>query len=387
MSGQLPNETTRLHFLDGMRGWGAVVVFYFHLVVKFLGEKFPEFSPLYRSFIMDGHLAVLMFFVISGFSLSISPIVKGDRTLSTTVLARYFRLAIPIFVTTLAGFVVLRANLNFNLEASSSGISKDWLGTFYHFDPYLRSVFSYSFFGVFFDYQGSLPYNSSLWTMSFEFFGSLSLFAFLFLVKSRLMRRLVATFLMIALLPMHPFIACFFGGYLIADLFEALTKRSLRYGSIYATFAVMVALSLAWAYRPESDVYWAALAITITTGCALSKPLNAFFSNNLSRFLGAISFPLYLSHIFVICTLSSWLYLALPSYGFSSLQSLAINILLSSCVSLMVALFFVPTEKLAISLSRGFGRLFVEADTAFSKGTRLPDGKQLISFFIASTKQ
>src|SRR6202022_3314040 len=63
----------RLRFLDGLRGWGAVVVLLFHVFSEGLpidatiGDRLKYFIPF------NGMMAVFVFFVVSGFSLSALP--------------------------------------------------------------------------------------------------------------------------------------------------------------------------------------------------------------------------------------------------------------------------------------------------------------------------
>lgn len=49
----------------------------------------------------------------------------------------------------------------------------------------------------------------------------------------------------------------------------------------------------------------------IVLGCAMTPVAQSFLSNPVSRFLGNISFSLYLVHLLVICSLSSALFLAM----------------------------------------------------------------------------
>ena len=63
----------RLRFLDGLRGWAAVVVLLHHVFVDGLPANglMADRSLWAKVFFLNGTLAVCVFFVISGFSLSI----------------------------------------------------------------------------------------------------------------------------------------------------------------------------------------------------------------------------------------------------------------------------------------------------------------------------
>jgi len=70
----------RLGFLDGLRGWAAVVVLFHHIFVDGLPANSFMANRLFwaKVFFMNGTFAVCLFFVISGFSLSIGYLQTGE---------------------------------------------------------------------------------------------------------------------------------------------------------------------------------------------------------------------------------------------------------------------------------------------------------------------
>lgn len=371
----------RLHYLDGIRGWGAVMVFYFHLVTLFLGEGFKQFSYLFNTLFFDGHLAVLIFFVVSGASLSIGPIRKGTDAIITAILSRYLRLMIPVLVTILFGFVIFRNGWMFNDNVAFPGEDKTWINQFYSFWPSLRGAVSFAVYDVFFNYKFERAYNFALWTMQYEIMGSFAIYLFLLTVRSSFFRLLFATGLTVVLLVKSPFMACFFAGFLLANAISVSgTKRSL-FVSWLAFFLFACGVASAAFYRPGNETYWALVAIAITAGCIYCSPINSFMGNRFSQFLGKISFPLYLTHVPVICSLSSWLYIALPDQGYSHIEAFWINVGASSLASFLVALLFIPTETFAIYFSRGFGKAMAAADMEKKSTGRLFPLQKLLSYF------
>ena len=96
MQAQQPATTTseagRLRFLDGLRGWAAVVVLLHHVFIDGLpANGFMADRTLWaKVFFVNGTLAVCVFFVISGFSLSIRYLDRGDGgTLARIAAGRY----------------------------------------------------------------------------------------------------------------------------------------------------------------------------------------------------------------------------------------------------------------------------------------------------------
>ena len=75
-----------------------MMVLFSHLVLFFLANSVPVLQGWWFAFISDGNLAVFIFFVLSGFALSVGYIeTEKTSVLTSLALRRYSRLAIPIF--------------------------------------------------------------------------------------------------------------------------------------------------------------------------------------------------------------------------------------------------------------------------------------------------
>src|SRR5271165_4016056 len=95
----MASEAGRLRFLDGLRGWAAVVLLHHVFIDGLPANGFMADRSLWaKVFFVNGTLAVCVFIVISGFSLSIRYLDRGDGgTLARIAAGRYLRLAVPIF--------------------------------------------------------------------------------------------------------------------------------------------------------------------------------------------------------------------------------------------------------------------------------------------------
>ena len=95
-------------------------------------------------------------------------------------------------------------------------------------------------------------------------------------------------------------------------------------------------------------------AALLIAAVVMSPGLQRLFQCRLSRFLGAISFPLYLSHVVVICSLGSWLALEMHDAGYSH-DTLYVVVLVTCIVaSLVLASLLWPIEDVAIGTGRWF---------------------------------
>ncbi|MCZ7861488.1 acyltransferase [Agrobacterium salinitolerans] len=350
------SDVQRLAFLDGIRGWGALVVFMYHLVERFLAHADPRLVPTWSNFLFDGPFAVLVFFVVSGFALSYVNLDENRRDLTMAATARYFRLAIPVVITTFAGYCMLKAGLIINLEVSmQTGVSSDWLGRFFDFDPSLYSFVKFSFYNVFFAYYPDLSYNTNLWTISVEFLGSLVVYAYLSIFRREGARHwLVAVAMFAVFVKIAPYYACFMGGYLAAEA-SAKVKIAHSWSLVVELCALMVfycvVLTITF-HRPDTDAAMVILATALVFSVTFSTPLRGIFSTRLSGFLGRISFPFYLIHLFVICSWSAALFVWLPQAGISILPAMAINIATTLAISVGVSVALLPMERFSVRYAK-----------------------------------
>ena len=351
----------RVVFLDGVRGWASLMVVFSHLVPCFLAVTTPAYRHWYFTFISDGNLAVYIFFVLSGFALSIRFVqTENPRIPVELALRRYPRLTLPIFVASAVAYGLMKLHLFYNVAASVPAHGEDWLVTFYRFNPSFVHLLKFSFYNVFFAYDPPTSYDQVLWTMSVEFYGSMLVFLlclmFPYLRDSRArwtLLGILAAMMTYANNPLLPFVL----GVAMAFAFESSVRRKYDHGAI--AFIASLALILATAAYStislkgfptihriiERNTLPATIfAAVLVFGISLSSRVRGFFSNPLSRYLGSISFPLYLVHTLVICSFSSWLFLKGTNVHVIFLASLA--------VSLIGADLFKYVERTSIRLAR-----------------------------------
>jgi peptidoglycan/LPS O-acetylase OafA/YrhL len=381
-------NATRVDFLDGIRGWASFAVLLSHILMCFLVLTTPflrydrerltaDISSnnyldiicgIFIKFITDGRLAVLIFFVLSGYALSVGQLNLEKRNLALATASRYFRLMIPILVTSLIAYALLRLNLMFNLEvATTHEKSFEWLGSFYKFDASLKDAIKFSFYDVFFKYDGDKTYNPSLWTMPIEIIGSFMIYAYLgiFRAEENINWKVILPSTM-ALFIFRPLYSCFLIGYVIAEinkkydgdyLFSILKTKKVE---ILFLLIFFISATLSTLFR-DNDYVTCLFATFIVISVSFSKNLKSFCSNGLSNYLGRISFPLYLIQIPIICSLSSFLYLKLPTFGFDIVTSNLINLFSTIVISLISATLLLPIEKISVKYSKKIGMFFINS--------------------------
>lgn len=363
---EAPSAQERLAFLDGLRGWAALMVVFSHLLIFFVGHTSTTYRGWYWAFPSDGNLAVFVFFVLSGFALSTGYIRSGNRDVLTALcLRRYLRLAIPVFCATMLGWALHAAQLFHNIEAGHA-IGNQWLSRFYNFEPdFIKSV-RFSLYDVFMHFDGNQSYNPILWTMSIELFGSFLVFAICSLVTHLRMRMwLIAVILLYFVLSKNIFYISFLCGIAIAICYQHRDRPLLRALDPFLPLLFLLAVyysttslrghGLPLPKVPRSDFYTILAAVALVFVAAFHAPFRRFLEKPLSRYLGSISFPIYLTHFLVICSFSSslLLYQRLSGGGYTELD-VQINVLLSLLACFALAHCFRYVENFSVLSARKF---------------------------------
>ncbi len=349
-------QNSKLTPLEGQRGIAAIIVAVHHFLLAFhpsvsgiILDKRDENSlvgsPLF--FFVNGHGAVYFFFTLSGFVLSWSFFIAPDpRKLILAMLKRWPRLAGPVVIVCIVSAVVFSLDLYFFSDAGLKSGSF-WLETFGHsaFSEQKPSITAALWQGSTTFFTGQAGINPSLWTMVYEYYGSLLVFATIPIIW--LLRKwpayLFLSFIFSAVFSfaylkgaveyitlMMPFIAGVGCSY-------ALTRSKMPEISLISAFLLMAfGIYLLGYFEPLGayawlgvfsgsgrDVGWATLysvgSVCVICSTMTNRRIFSIMNNSLMLTLGRISFPLYLVHLIVIGSATSWLYLNVFSEGGLSL--------------------------------------------------------------------
>jgi peptidoglycan/LPS O-acetylase OafA/YrhL len=341
----------RFRFLDGLRGWAAVVVLLHHLFVDALpaNSLMADRALWAKVFFLNGTLAVSVFFVISGFSLSIRYLETGNgKALARIAAGRYARLALPIFAICALTYGLLVSGL-----IPPAMLRPAPLDQFLTFTPTIEGLLSFSLVKVFVAYSGAESYDPPLWTMAYEFFGSFMVFALIACLRPSRLRTLLLAILLLLLTALQTYFALFVAGVLIADMFppfSASTAANRAGAMLCATGLLLIALPHTW----FAAVYIAG-AGCLTAGAIFCTRVRRFFETRLSGFLGWISFPLYLVQAAAIYVLAPRGLDLLASYGLApETQRWLLDFALIP-VAFVCAIAFCPVNDFAVAASRRFG--------------------------------
>jgi peptidoglycan/LPS O-acetylase OafA/YrhL len=333
----------KMECFEGLRGLASVAVLVGHLVIAFWPVLYSVNHPYHANYpklagwiastparvLIDGQFAVAIFFLLSGFVLSLSFFKTGSfDALSSAAIRRYFRLMIPASVSILFAYAVMKAGWMYNKEATqymtrTVGFEHQWLGYFYNFTPHLKNALRECYWDTFFG--PTALYNQNLWTMSVELAGSFVVYCFLAMFGN-LRRRAICYAVVGACLILNnrQYIFDFLVGMAICDLYVSNLKANrkiwiplpialaLVYASCYLNVIKISGPYKFWWVNLEKRVIYDTVAATIlVTTVAFSGTLQKAFQRRIFMFLGKISFALYLVHLVLICSLASGCYLLL----------------------------------------------------------------------------
>ena len=369
----LPEPTQKIEELESIRGIAALLVVMFHM---------PAWNPRLNDiqFIHNGFYMVDLFFVLSGFVMNLN---YGDRLKSGRDLARFQLLRLgrlyPVHLLFLLLAIITAASswmaatvLGLAIPNGSGGL-KD--ATFAVFAEQLLLIHALGFFTI------KHPFNLPSWSISVEFYTYL-LFGILCLISHRVLRFCafaLLTGLALVLLSgvdkignFSQILQCFAGYFLgcIVASFVANGAFGLPRISTFVALAFM-ALFLSTRNEPQFDItifFLSALLIVAVT-CSGDNPAKAVLRHKSLKFLGLISYSIYMSHSFVLWVCNQFVRVVLRrpesvSAGISTPQLSLPSALLwegiaIACTILLSALVFKYVEDPWRLKSKAFARRFM----------------------------
>lgn len=352
-----------IKFLDGLRGILCLIVIIDHCVnilmpsLRYTNasesnsilKQYVALSPL--NILYSGIPSVCIFFIISGFVIS----YKYNKTKKAIILARasvkrYFRFAIPIlfayiFMYCIYTYTKTRISFHYILK---------------------QSLYSAEFV------HGSFI-NYVLWTIPYEFYGSLLIFALLSIFGHQKYR--IFFYFIVLLFTFNTYYTFFIYGLILSDL-TAQQKIHFKCSVFIKCCGFAIALFLiTYPYqRPGVHIGGIYNIITFTQnweknyltclkiGCIvlfyiimISNTIKKILQTNIILFIGKISFPIYLLHASII-------HLIFTHYGQTkTFTEFLLLLLLVISLTIIIAIPFERyIDQQAIKLSNKIANFFIK---------------------------
>ena len=361
-------SANKLHFLDSLRGIAALVVVlgHFHIAfgMKHYTKGVKDIISIFTTYtILYGSFAVCLFFVLSGFVLSVHYFKSySNEILIKQSIKRYPRLFLPVLVTSFIYWLVQRFGFFQNLEVVKITSSEWFSGFWIHSYTFKQLVLRCGYDLMFFNEQTFCNnINTSLWTMPIELKYSFLLFASLFVIRNMshlwLYNLVILALIFIWKDSNFIFYFAFMLGINIAYFYVNMPQKEISKTRFYVLliFSAIIGTLPFQSLIVNADMGTIMRCISASFIIYLAlyyKPLQNFLTHKVLLFLGEMSFSLYLIHALVLGTVSSYIFLYLHNlgihyqinYGISLLVTIAFSIFLGKIVHQFID---VPSIKIS----------------------------------------
>ncbi len=327
-----------IRWITGVKGCCCISVVLLHLLACMFpsaqngGIKYLPITGMYNyiqltpiNIFFNGSFAVYIFWTLSSFLLTRSYYIhQNAKMLVRKDISKFFRISSSVIIVSCIGFLLLKCGLYYHLQAGELIENSFW-----------TNERDYSNFGIngliseliWKDWLVNSIMIPPLWTLRFEFVGSILVTMLLVTEQGKNKRLLI--FLSVLLLGGGSLAAyiCFFSGMFLANIYEKENEKP--WGIVFFGIGVIMG-----AYPPTGIpvdgmyhyiykyiisnfntltdsvsgviVWYVISAFLVLFGIMKSKQLMKMLSNRLFHFLGSISFYIYICHIPVIWSIGAF---------------------------------------------------------------------------------
>lgn len=387
----------KVKYLEGMRGFAALMVLNEHLIKFFFAAAFIDSSLRAANFgvleelsfppfnlLHNGASAVSFFFVLSGFVLSYKFFSNKSEykvKLLGGVLKRYIRICIPVTASLAIIYFLLKVDaVSFSSVVALTGSNE--VNFFNDPMPFINVLKQGLLSTILLD---DFSYNPVLWTITTEVVGSFLTILLLFLfaafqeTKGALAIRMIIYAISILIL-FPTTLAAFLLGIMLCDLVHHDKVSSIleRYSKFWVPVALAVGIMLLSysikgmhtgiykyitinEFNPLHEYIYNMWGALLVMAAAIYTPsIQKIFAHKAMQWLGNISFSLYLTHYAVIIsvTLGVYLYLPIEDHLIRSSVSVALSL---PVIFAVAALFNRFIDKPSVSLSNQFYKIVTKS--------------------------
>ena len=319
-----------IDWIDGLKGVFALVIVMCHLHMTFASVisdgfwfyRFP-FSELSK-----GGIGVAVFICLSAIIMTFK---CGDTSKWQQILyKRYFRLALPLIPVLLLYGVLNVCGLLYQGQLSALISDGSLVPTPIHFKGFIKALLTTPF-------GGGSEYIGVLWMMGYIFATPfvVVIMNILFVGVPDKFKFIILSFCGLLAFILDPWFSAILAGYGIARYLqiENVSPSKMNPLKHLLILGALILLYVGVHYSSISDSGIATLkGVIVILFVINSSSCKKLFSIRPVKWLGGISFEIYLLHLLIIYSLGCWLYLSVP-YVTHRLIYIYISIIISSVLA------------------------------------------------------
>lgn len=354
--------------LEGLRGLAATIVVAWHFLWAFAPSELGSVagspgqglvgSPIVAG--IDGPAAVVLFFVLSGFVIPLRFFRSGEaRTVLHAAARRWPRLAGLSILAVLFSYALFRFGL-FHYREAAVVTGSDWLGEYGGGDPggtlslSLAGAVREGLVGAFVDKSDA--YDPVLWTMRHELLGSFLSMGLALAIRRASVKASSGIVAYVALVAGagDPWLVPFVAG---TGLALVVSHRRMALGWLSTITSLGIGLFLfgylepagaysgipviqdAAGYRYDRILVHTLAAVLVMFGIITNQGAGRVLNVRPLLLLGRLSFPIYLFHFPLLCSLGCGLFLALREVTSYSGSTMIVAIIYAAAVLVTGVLF------------------------------------------------
>jgi peptidoglycan/LPS O-acetylase OafA/YrhL len=346
--------------------------------------------------LVTGSFSVAIFFVLSGFVLSVGFFAKrDDGVIKRLASKRYLRLMLPALAAILLAYIIMQLGLDTWRAQTAAITHSSWLTTLWPQTPNFFEAVKQGVYGIF--VSGGSTYNPVLWTVKLELIGSFIVFGVALLFSNSKYRWFV--YLTLGYL----FFTTWYLGFIVGMVIADLVVNKKKYLEVIPAWALimgaMAGVGLG-AFPPTNlkhtlfesilipgltqdqnmSLYLTVGATLVILATILVSRLKQFFSHKRIAVLGKYTFALYLIHMPILFTVGAGVFVA--SYRFGLHEAVVISMFITLLVLIpAVYLFERYIDAPSIKLSSYI------ADIYNGKRTLVFKPEQVLTYLFRSVKR
>jgi len=367
-------ENNRVEYLDSLRGLASISVILSHFVLAYrLDIQFKAlfYSPLHLFF--DGFAAVTFFFVLSGYVLTLSLDRKKEIAIGDFYLKRLFRI-MPAYIVTL---IISLICYSYYSVIRTNPESSEWINSFWSkpqdLNSFLRQL-------IFLRTPGHGELVCQNWTLNEEMKFSF-LIPFLYFIGKKSSSLLFLTFNIVLAVLFNASVFVFhfsMGIYLALNQDRILTffkKLKAQYAILIGCLTVLLytyryTIPMYYYYHfrklnflNNDDMIWVFTGLgsfLILLYCFSNLKIQSILNHSFFRFIGKLSYSIYLLHILVLIFLVPMFIHQLNNWGLSNkylvwLSALGVLLIITFLLAyILTTLIEIPFVKLGSKLIKRY---------------------------------